>query len=86
MLSISEISNELSVSVSTISNWIKSGVLPRLIQNDNFYKTVAKKRILFKYKLKYFDNITANDLKLLENAISQKTIEVTRLNYIDAKS
>ena len=65
---------------------IKSGVLPKLIQHDNLSDTVQNKSILFKFKLKYFDNITVNDLKLLENAINQKTIEVTRLNYIDEKS
>ena len=35
MLSISEISNELSVSTATVSNWIKSGVLPSNIDSES---------------------------------------------------
>ena len=35
MLSISEISNELSVSTATVSNWIKSGLLPSNIDSES---------------------------------------------------
>ena len=35
MLSISEISNELSVSTATVSNWIKSGVSPSNIDSES---------------------------------------------------